>query len=180
MGKTSCFVFTVLLFGLTSASFIFTIVMRCLVKHCWINAIRRACFLDDGLGVASSYKITLFHLNFGKKYFQNAGFILKKEKSVRKQSQHLICLGIKINLKNGFYCIPTEKLSATKYSIVLLIEKLPYTAARDLGKTCGKLISMKFVLGDIVQLKTRNLYKVIENQPFWDSRVNLKILRKSN
>jgi len=43
-----------------------------------------------------------------------------------------------------------------------------------LAKTCGKLISTKFVLGDIVQLKTRSLYKVIESQLLWDSRVNLK------
>ena len=38
-----------------------------------------------------------------------------------------------------------------------------HTTARGLGKACGKLISAKFVLGDIVQLKTRNLYKVVEN-----------------
>ena len=57
------------------------------------------------------------------------------------------------NKKNGFYCIPTEKLSAIKNSIVLLIEKLPYTTARELAKACTKLISTKFVLGDIVQLK---------------------------
>ena len=57
--------------------------------------------------------------------------------------------------KSGFYCIPTEKLSDVKNSIVLLIEKLPYTAERELGKACVKLISMKIVSRDIVQLKTR-------------------------
>ena len=57
---------------------------------------------------------------------------------------------------------------------MLLIKKLPHTTARELGKACRKLISTKFVLGDTVQLKTRNLYKVIENKPLWDSRVNLK------
>ena len=62
----------------------------------------------------------------------------------------MIWLGIRINFKNGFYCIPTEKLSAIKSWIVLLIEKLPYTTARELGKACEKLISTKFVLGDMV------------------------------
>ena len=81
-------------------------------------------------------------------------------------SQTLIWLGIRTKLKkeNGSYCIPTEKLSGVKNSIALLIEKLPYTTARKLGKACGKLISIKFDLGDVVQLKTINLYKVIENQ----------------
>ena len=74
-----------------------------------------------------------------------------------------------MNLKNGFYCIPTEKLSAMKNSSALLIEKLPYTTTLELEKGCKKLISVKFILGDIVQLKTRRLYKVIGNQPLWDS-----------
>ena len=60
-GKTCYFVFSVLPFELTSAQFVFTKFMRCLVKHWRINAIRIACFLDDVFGVASSYKMTLFH-----------------------------------------------------------------------------------------------------------------------
>ena len=53
-GETCYFIFTVLPFGLTSVPFIFTKVVRCLVKHWRTNLIRIACFLDDGLGVASS------------------------------------------------------------------------------------------------------------------------------
>ena len=124
-GEACYFVFTVLPFALASALFIFTKVMRCLVKHWRINAIRIACSFDDGLGVASSYKITLFHSNFVKKCLQNAGFIINEEKSVWEPSQTLIWLRVRINLKNGFYCMPTEKLSAIKNSIVLLIERLP-------------------------------------------------------
>ena len=77
-----------------------------------------------------------------KKSLQNAGFP-NEEKSVWKSSQTLIWLRIRTKLKKkkktGFYSIPTEKLSAIKNSIVLLIEKLLYTTARELGKACGKL-----------------------------------------
>ena len=127
--------------------------MRRLVKQWIINAIRIACFLDDGLGVASAYKMTSFHSNFVKKSSQNAGFILNKEISVWKPSKTLIWSGIEINLKSGFLCILTKKLSAITNSVVLLIEKLPYTTARELRKTSGKLISTKFVLCDIVKIK---------------------------
>ena len=140
--------------------------MRYLVKHWRINAIRIACFLDDGLGVASSHKMSLFHSNFVKKSLQNAGFILNEEKSVETISK-FNWLGIRINFKK-----PPKKPASTVYqqknsqlfknSIVLLIEKLPYATARELGKASENLISTKFVLGDIVQLKTRSLYKVIE------------------
>ena len=42
-----------------------------------------------------------------------------------------------------------------------------------------KIYSTKFGLGDIVRLKTRNLYKVIENQPLWISRMNLTNYEKA-
>ena len=66
-----------------------------------------------------------------------------------------------------------------KNSSALLIEKLPYTTTLELEKGCKKLISVKFILGDIVQLKTRRLYKVIGNQPLWDSWVNLTNYEKA-
>ena len=98
--------------------------------------------------------MTLFHSNFVKKSLEKT--------PVWKPSQNLIWLGIRINLKNGFYCIPTEKLSAIKVSIVLLIEKLPYTTASELGKACGKLISTKFVLRDIWGVHTMQLKQAIK------------------
>ena len=71
-GKTFYFVFTVLPFELTSALFIFTKVIRCLVKHWRINA-------NDFI----PFKIV-------KKPPQNAIFIINEEKSVWKTSQTLI------------------------------------------------------------------------------------------
>ena len=62
LGKTCYFVFTVLPFGLTSAPFIFTKVMRYLVKHWRIN-------------------------EFVKKSLQNAGFIINEEKSVENTTK---------------------------------------------------------------------------------------------
>ena len=94
----------------------------------------------------------------------------------------MIWLGVrtKFKKKNGFYCIPTEKLSDVKNSIVLLIENLLNTTARELGKACGKLISMKFGLGDIVQLKSRNLYKVTEKSMIMGLPSEFNKLRKGN
>ena len=60
------FVFTVLSFELTWVPLTVTKVMRCLLKHWRINAIRIACFLDDGLGVPNSDKMTLFHSDLWK------------------------------------------------------------------------------------------------------------------
>ena len=75
--------------------------MPCKTLKNALNAFRLACFLDDGLGVASSYKMTLFHSNFVKKSQQNVSFIINEEKSVRKPSQTLNWLGIRINSKKA-------------------------------------------------------------------------------
>ena len=60
-------------------------------------------------------------------------------------------------------------------SLERIIIDLPYTTARKLAKLCGKLISTKFVLGDVIQLKTRWLYKIIDARASWDSRTSCKI-----
>ena len=102
-----------------------------------------ACFLHDGLGDVSSYKMTLFHSNFVRDPLKNADFIMNEEKSVWKPSLTLIWLGIEITWK-----APSteyqQKLPAIINSIVLLTEKLPYTAASELAKTSGKVILHKF------------------------------------
>ena len=58
-------------------------------------------------------------------------------------------------------------------SIQVTIKNLPYTTARNLSKLCGKIISTKFVLGNIAQLKTRNIWKIIRAELNWDKRIRL-------
>ena len=47
------------------------------------------------------------------------------------------------------------------------------TTARNLSKLCGKIISTKFVLGNIAQSKTRNIYKIIQVELTWDKHIRL-------
>ena len=56
-------------------------------------------------------------------------------------------------------------------SIQVAIKNLPYTTAQNLSKLCGKIISTKFVLGNVAQLKTRNTYKIIQAELTWDKRI---------
>ena len=74
-----------------------------------MNEIRIACFLDDGLGVASSHKMTLFHWNFVKKSLQNADFIINEEKYAWKPSQTLIWLGIRMKFKKTASTVYEQK-----------------------------------------------------------------------
>ena len=47
-----------------------------------------------------------------------------------------------------------------------------FVSARNLAKLAGQLISTKYVIGDIVQLKTRFLYKSVEQSSSWDKTFN--------
>ena len=49
----------------------------------------------------------------------------------------------------------------------------PYVTARKVAQIIGKIISTIFVLGNIVRLKTRYLYKSILGQTSWDSYFNV-------
>ena len=53
------FVFIVLPFGLSTAPFVFTKVVRPLVKYWRFNSIKIACFLDDGLGIDNTFEKAL-------------------------------------------------------------------------------------------------------------------------
>ena len=65
-GATKYFVFTVLPFGLSSAPFVFAKAVRRLVKHWRLHAVKTACFLDDGSGIACTYQDALSYSNFVK------------------------------------------------------------------------------------------------------------------
>ena len=58
-------------------------------------------------------------------------------------------------------------------SIQVTIKNLPYATPRNLSMLCGKTVSNKFVLGNIAQLKTRNIYKIIQAKLKWDKRIRL-------
>ena len=63
--------------------------------------------------------------------------------------------------------------------IQVAVKNLPYTTAWNLSKLCGKIISTKFVLGSIAQLKTRNICKIIQAELTWDKRDRLHENNKS-
>ena len=55
-GNIKFFNFTLLPFGLNSAPFIFTKVVRPLVKYCRFSSVKITCFLDDGIGIEYNYE----------------------------------------------------------------------------------------------------------------------------
>ena len=89
----------------------------------------------------------------------------------------LTWLGISVNLNKGCLYVSNERIS----SLLETIENItnhPYASARTLANLAGKIISTKFVLGDITQLKTRFIYQCIESRVSWDKKFNINNYNK--
>ena len=110
---------------------------------------------------------------FVKDTLKNTGFIVNDQKSVWDPQTKLKWLGVVIDSVRRIIFIPEDRRDNILSSIEESLIKYPYTTARKLSKLCGKIMSTKLVLGNIVQLKTRNLYKVIEQKISWDARIVL-------
>ena len=175
---TKYYVFTVLPFGLSSAPFIFTKVLRPLVSYWHANGIKICLYLDDGAGIEKTYETAKRNSAFVKETLVRAGMTCNDEKSVWKPTKVLSWVGIKIDLTQNMLFIPEERVNSTLCFVSCLL-KSPYTTARKLSKLTGKLLSMKYVIGNIIRLKTRYLYKCIDGRSSWDAHFNILYHREA-
>ena len=127
---TKYFVFTVLPFGLSSALFLFTKVVRPLVTHWHLYAVKIACFLEDGLGIAYTYQDALSCSNFVKATLINSGFVPNVTKSIWIPCQRVIWLGIAININNNTLSITSSQITSILNKIEFLTNKI-YISARE-------------------------------------------------
>ena len=112
-----------------------------------------------------STDVALEEAEFVRNSLTQCGFNINK-KSVWQPQKELIWLGIKINLI-------LDLILSIKESIQFTIKKL-HTTAPNLSKLCGKIISNKFVLGNIAQLKAKNLHRLIQAELTWDRRTRYR------
>ena len=171
-GNYRYFVFTVLPFGLSTAPYIFTKVLRLLVSFWHSRGIKITLYLDDGIGIESSYEEAKENSFFVRKTLSEAGLVFNSEKSQWSPVKALTWLGITVDLYKNLLFIPNERI----ISILSLAENLlrcPYTSARTLAKFAGKIMSTHYVVGNIVRLKTRFLYNMIDGRSSWDAKLNL-------
>ena len=171
-GNIKFSVFTVLPFGLTSAAFIFTKVVRPFVKYWRFNSVKITCFFDDGIGIEYNYEEAKRKSEFVQETLTKSGFIPNIQKSTWEPCKILTWLGIDINLSSGTLKITKSCIDNVLNTISLISQKI-LVSARTLAKLAGQLISTKCVIGDIVRLKTRFLYKSIEQSSSWGKTFNI-------
>ena len=149
--------FNVLPFGLSTGRYIFTKVMRPLVRYWRLQAFRIAVYLDDGLGVCPTFDDCCSQAIAVKSNLFRAGFVANTQKSIWAPVHSLRWLG---------YCLDLKETLLTQ----CLRKSLP---ARQLASVTGSIISNLFVFGNVCKLMTKSLHRALDRREVWESRVDL-------
>ena len=171
-GERKYYVFVVVAFGLSPASYLFTKMVRPLVKKWRGNGIRCCVYLDDGIFGSSDKTLTSLQCRIIRDDLEAAGFTINEAKSTLYPVQVAVWLGFVINTIDFTFSIPKEKIERLQLKIneSLLVRK---TSARQIATIAGKIISMGPGIGALTRLFTRKMYQFIENSNNWDGKHDL-------
>jgi len=172
-GKVKYFVFTVLPFGLKSSGYVFTKVLRPLVKQWRKQGIKIVMYLDDGFGLARHERECKINAQIVKSDLIKAGFVPNKDKSFWNPSQNVLWLGFIWDLRQCVLIIPEQKLADLIDLIINVLYNATKVKVRTLAKIAGKIISLTPALGDITQIMTRGLFTVINIRDHWDQTLDI-------
>jgi hypothetical protein len=158
------YVYNCLPFGLATAPWVFSKVMRELVMHWRRRGISVLPYLDDFLFPATGQSTCRRVAAEVEADFYKGGLIINVPKSQRVPTQRLRHLGFDVDLAEGLFRIPEDRwqqLLSTVNSI--LSARGGRVQARKLEVMVGQVISMRLAWGPVTQLYTRNLYALINS-----------------
>ena len=96
-------------FGLATAPWAFTKLMRQLVNHWRRSGFRVLPYLDDFLFMSSSYSTALGLSSRFQSDFRNCGLLVNLEKSVSMPVQRLKHLGMMVDTVAGNFEVPVDR-----------------------------------------------------------------------
>ena len=165
-GVLRYFTFSVLPFGLSSACFCFTKLLRPLVKRWRQMSHASFVYLDDGISGHKSRLDAAAASIIQKKDLSLAGFKTNDTKCHWQPMQIGEWLGLIINTINFHFEIPQRKVEKVKRSIEFILSS-NYVSFRELAKVAGFINSLYLAVGPPVRLFTRQLYYIISQRCSW-------------
>ena len=113
-GISQYYVFAVLPFGLSTACYVFTKLMRPMVRYWRGKGLKAIVYLDDGIIAVKGEAAALEASSQVKQDLESAGFVTDMEKSIWVPSKKLEWLGFQIDLHKGEFKVPQVKLEKLK------------------------------------------------------------------
>ncbi|MCG7877889.1 MAG: reverse transcriptase domain-containing protein, partial [Candidatus Thiodiazotropha endolucinida] len=174
-GTTKYYVFNVLPFGISTAGFIFTKLLKVPLKKWRSEGHKVILFLDDGLGGGSSYQRAYESGQYIRHDLFQFGFLISEEKCQWVPSQKLVWLGYLWDTQSGTLQVTNDRIIRAEILLSDLISKIVegrnIIAARKVACIVGQLISMQSAIGPLVRLRTRSLYDCVQNRASWEAPV---------
>ena len=165
---------TVLPFGLSSAPYLFTKLLKPVVASWRFKGIPMVIFLDDGLGGGANRiqaKINSLTVNADLLKF---GFVVNENKSLWEPLQNIIWLGTLLDTNQGFISVTEYRITKLKSCIDTVLKGGCTTVnVRTLAAVVGQIISLTPCVGDVTRIMTRLLYAVVNTKVSWNSTVEL-------
>ena len=177
---SKCYVFCALPFGLSTSGYVFSKVLRVLVQFWRASGHLVVMFLDDGIGGHKSLHRAIESSSHIRSSLVNLGFLIAEEKCVWVPSLQAIWLGYFWDMLVGKIYITKERIKKLEFSLdsvlsVIANSKMPLVKVRFIACIIGQIILMQTVLGKVVQLRTRELYKSIMSRASWNAPIMLAI-----
>ena len=160
-GKDRFFMFKVLPFGLSSAGFVFTKLLRVLIRHWRGQCIKVVAFFDDGLGAGHSVQEALLHSNI-----VHTDLI----RAIWNPSSVLTWLGFLYDLVQKIVKATPGKIART-IAIVDEILDMQLVSVRRLSAAIGSITALYLAFGDIVYLKTKASQMIVAEDKDWSREV---------
>ena len=114
--------FKVLPFGLSSAPYVFTKVVRQLVKYWRGRGYLILMYLDDGIGGDMSVERARILSDSVRQDLASSGFTVNDDKSIWEPTQKLVFLGSILDFGEGLIQIPEFRILKLKSSLVSCLQ----------------------------------------------------------
>ena len=175
-GKIRYFVFAVLSFGISTTGYIFSKVLREVVKDFRSKGKRIIMFLD-GLVGENFYDTAVKSSREVNDQLKNFGFLIAHDKCHWSPCQKLDWLGYSWDTENGIIFVKEERIQKLEkcftYALCQVEKGKILFRVRFLASIVGQLISMHAVISDTVRQSTRFLYDCALGRASWQACVRL-------
>ena len=156
-GDTS-YQFRTLPFGLSLSPWVFTKIIRPVLKWAREQGIRISAYLDDIIVAASTKEEAKLHTRMVREQLERLGFLIKDSKSTLDPTQCIDHLGFRIDTTTMSLSVPKAKVRDLRREAQKMIKAGTITLRR-LAAFIGKAIAMTIAVFP-ARLMTRNLIQV--------------------
>lgn len=172
-GQMKFYKFTVLPFGLCTAPYIFTKLLKPLEKRWRYLGIRIAIFLDDGWVIEKDKPQCEHTSNLVKSDLASAGFLSNNEKSIWAPTQSLIWIGILWSTLEGTIALTPKRFEKICDTIQAIADAKFVISARQLASFTGQIISTGPIVGSVTRIMTRHCVLSTVAAEHWDKLISL-------